>query len=91
MYGWVKLYRALLLLPNRGARESIADVKMLQVERGENLPDAQDPEHDRELQNSQDPFDVAENSEKTIPSHGHEDEIDPDDPFKDINLFTVRF
>ena len=93
MWGWGKLYHSLFLLPNPEGRGRLADVRALAIETGdEDFPEAQNGEHERELMrmDSQDPFDVAENSERSIPSHCQDQGVaDPDDPFKDVILFQV--
>ena len=91
--GWKSLFRSLFLLP-RPNRESIEDVKMLELENGDDddsLSNAQDPNWAKEVEGG-DPFAMADEMDKSIPvnstesSGGHKD-----DPFRDISLFRVGF
>ena len=87
--GFSKLYRSLFLLPRVG-REGIADVKMFETEQGaeETLgQSAQDPRYTADI-DLQDPFDVAEDTERSIPTHS-QDANEERDPFRDVNLFKV--
>ena len=92
--GWKSLYRSMFLLP-RHNRESIEDVRMLELENADDdddsLSNAQDPNWAKELE-GEDPFAMADEMDKSIPvnitesSEGHKD-----DPFRDVSLFRVGF
>lgn len=84
--GWAKFYRSLLLLP-RGGRETISDVKQYEIEQGDDLQSAQNPDYAADL-NSADPFDVAECTERSMPTRPVEPDA-IDDPFRNVSLFKV--